>query len=293
MKKNDEAGQAVSLMAEGSERADLGMVLKNQIANQAIGLDAKALHTTLILDHPRYKPIIQTVPEYYSVGHDTPESLYTSDLQNTERKKISLMFGGIGDARNLHCTLLAICGDELSSGGKIKRLSKGSGTGKLYHFTLVDIKPAVIARDLVIFLLLNEIANYGRDMESVVKYKLLPCLYYTYLAPLMRRGIFDVLQKRIKTMVEMLEGSRELPGFLEVPIMYRPHIIRILKQWQAEASAEYPPARMRSCAVTGRRRDEIQLQMHGIRYGGGPYQVRFPEDARRKRNFTMLLVCCR
>ncbi|KXS97941.1 hypothetical protein AC578_3388 [Pseudocercospora eumusae] len=289
MKKIDEAGQAVSLMAEGSERSDLEMVLKNQIANRAIAPDAKALHTRLILEHPRYKPMIRTVPEYYSVGHDMPESLYTSDLQNTGRKKISLMFGGIGDARNLHCTLLSIVGDEVSSGGKIQRLSKVSGIGKLYHFTLVDIKPAAIARDLVIFLLLNEIADYEGDMESVIKHKLLPCLYYTYLAPVMPRGVFDVLQKRIKTMVEMLEGSRDLPNFLEVPMMYRPQIIRILKQWQSEASEEYPPARMRSCAVIGRRRAEMQLQVHGIQYGlqygGGPISSPVPRGCAKEKKF--------
>lgn len=58
MKKNDEAREAVNLMAESPERSNLEMVLKDQIANQATTPDAKALHTRLVLEYPRYKPMM-------------------------------------------------------------------------------------------------------------------------------------------------------------------------------------------------------------------------------------------
>lgn len=138
------------------------------------------------------------------------------------------MFGGIGDARNLHCTLLTIAGDN----------SQGKGKDRLFHFTLVDIKPAAIARDLLVFLLLEEVADFGSDMASIERHNLLPCLYYTYLAPVMPRGVYDVLQKRIRTLIDMLEGQRDLPSFLDVPELYRPRILRVLRQWKTEADKD-------------------------------------------------------
>lgn len=44
----------------------------------------------------------RNIPEYFVVGHDTPESLFDKHLLATEREKISLFFAGVGDARNLH-----------------------------------------------------------------------------------------------------------------------------------------------------------------------------------------------
>lgn len=82
------------------------------------------------------------IPEYYTVGHDAPEPLYTRDLLASGRDKISLLFGGIGDARNLFQTLIAI-GDDARTGKLPKEL--------FFHLTVVDIKPAVIARDLLFF----------------------------------------------------------------------------------------------------------------------------------------------
>jgi len=126
------------------------------------------------------------------VGHDSLESLYDLELAKTDRKEVSLMFGGIGDARDLHCTLLEIFQSESSPDLKNHRIIQKS-TGKLFHFTIVDIKLAAIARDLVVFLMLDEIANYHGDPEGLEKSKLLPCLYYTYLSPITPRGVYDVL----------------------------------------------------------------------------------------------------
>jgi hypothetical protein len=39
---------------------------------------------------------------------------------------------------------------------------KGNLTDQSFHLTLVDIKPAVIARDLVIFLLMDDLSKVVR-----------------------------------------------------------------------------------------------------------------------------------
>ena len=61
--------------------------------------------------------------------------------------QISLLFGGIGDARHLFATLIRIM--HLEDSSKMKK--------KYYHITIVDQHPATIARNFVLVLLLLEL----------------------------------------------------------------------------------------------------------------------------------------
>ncbi|KAK5129040.1 hypothetical protein LTR85_000373 [Meristemomyces frigidus] len=268
-----DARSAVDLLTQSQEKSDLERCLETYNANQAHVDNIKAAHTRIIVELPRYKPMIRSVPEYYVIGHDSPESMFDPDLAKSERKKNSLLFGGIGDARNLHCTLLQIFQDEYHPGTKKHKTAEKS-SGKLSHFTVVDIKAAAIARDFVIFLMLDELAGYEGDPEGMHKSLLVPCLYYTYLAPIMPRGVYDVLQKRIKLAVDMLEGRKDLPPFLDVPQLYRDGILKILKEWQGEALAEYPTERVRKAAALYRAIEKSQMmhQMGAFAFGpfGGP-----------------------
>lgn len=69
------------------------------------------------------------------------------DAKLAGQGRVALMFGGIGYARNLFATLTDIVEQEAA-------LSVPRDTS--YHFTLVDLKPACIARILVIFTLLEK-----------------------------------------------------------------------------------------------------------------------------------------
>ena len=86
----------------------------------------------------------------------------------------------------MHATFVLIFRDRMQ--GKLK--------GRSFHFTLVDIKPAVIARDLVVFLLLDDLSKIARTSTSK-RFLLLSCLYYTYLSPIMPGRLAAILQARI------------------------------------------------------------------------------------------------
>lgn len=70
------------------------------------------------------------------MGHDDADTLLPDTLLSTTSKEIAWLCCGIGDARNLLATIFYL---------GISRSRKAS------HFTLVDLKPAVFARDLLIF----------------------------------------------------------------------------------------------------------------------------------------------
>jgi hypothetical protein len=163
--------------------------------------------------------------EYYVVGHDTPEPLYDAKIAQSAHKEMALMFAGIGDARHLHYTLMQIQASY----------DKGRGTDKTFHFTLVDCKPAVIARDMVIMLLIHDLSEIlkTRGKESK-RTALVACLYFTYLEPILPGHLGRILTSRIQRAVDMLEGRQGLPSYLDVPVLYRPPVIAILNEWKNE-----------------------------------------------------------
>jgi hypothetical protein len=128
-------------------------------------------------------------PEYYVVGRDTPESLCDSALSASPRQRLSFLFGGIGDARNLFQTIIEVAAHE--------RDSKRKETYKDYHFTIVDIKSVTIARNLVILMLLDELSKLVHDTARAKSSKILLCIFYTHLSLIMPNSLLEVLQRKL------------------------------------------------------------------------------------------------
>lgn len=130
-------------------------------------------------------------PEYYIVGHDRPISALSGfftprehdvirnhsaesdaaqkafmrqqDLANSHRilmdkptqDMYSIFYGGIGDARHLFTTLVDMV-DTCTIDNNAK-----------FHFTMVDHKPVVIARDLVLFYLFESLATFDVSRHTI------------------------------------------------------------------------------------------------------------------------------
>lgn len=96
------------------------------------------------------------------------------------------------------------------------------------------------------------------DVKGLYSSREFYLFYYTFLSPIMPRFLYEMLQRHISTLIDGLEGRKELPRCIDVPDMYRQDIIRVLRQWQEEAPAEYPARRLREQAFRGRQRDILQ-----------------------------------
>lgn len=149
--------------------------------------------------------------------------MHKPDLKNTKEvnnKQEALLFGGIGDARHLLTTFMVIAMEA----------SMEPGTeGKMFHFIIVDIKAAAIARDLIVLEMLNDMTlpkASGRMLALVG-------LYYTYLASTMPPTIFEYLQRKIVSVIHALEGRRLFPKRLEVPQMYHADVLQALERWRS------------------------------------------------------------
>jgi hypothetical protein len=192
-------------------------------------------------------------PDYYVVGHDTPESLCDSALSASPRQRLSFLFGGIGDARNLFQTIIEVAAHE--------RDSKRKETYKDYHFTIVDIKSVTIARNLVILMLLDELSKLVHDTARAKSSKILLCIFYTHLSLIMPNSLLEVLQRKIGEARTAPEKGT-LPLFIDILDTCRAEIVGYLDDWQRKVQQEFPVTRLRCRIVRMRELSELESSIY-------------------------------
>ncbi|KAK4501165.1 hypothetical protein PRZ48_006971 [Zasmidium cellare] len=267
------ATESLDAVQAGDEKEKINQAVQNAIKSQASVQDWVQLRIRLVNELPRCKPQIRNVPEYFVVGHDVPESLYDDSLLKTGRDKISLLFAGIGDSRNLHATLFSFFLDNTQ--GKLP-------LDKTFHITICDHKPAVIARDILMHGMLSELAACGDDFEKQIDTFTIPLLYYMFLSPIMPDALHTLLQRNITHLIEVLEDPHFRMKTMYVPPMYNPAILKVLREWQHEAGAEYHTVRMRMEAIRQRAKDRASLQMTMMQYGELSTSIHNPPEGCEK-----------
>lgn len=160
--------------------------------------------------------------EYYSVGHDEPDTLFKTNMKGAIKRGRSAFFmGGIGDGRHLYTTLMTLSGYEVQQGEKASE--------KKYHFTINDLKPHAIARDLLVLMILEEIAQaFPKSCALGKSEELFSTVYYIFIAPCMPAYAYEILQGKITKLLDALQGNEALPAAFDVPMMYRASLIKVL-----------------------------------------------------------------
>lgn len=122
------------------------------------------------------------------------------------------------------------------------------------HFTILDHKPAVLARDLIIFALLDEVAQSGVAMNvlrhsSPEKYaqvkETLSVVSYLYLTQVMPAYAWERLQKTIKRLLDAFERHEQPITWVHVPPVVHQSVSRTLLSWQTEPTGPYATQRFR------------------------------------------------
>ncbi|KAF2145383.1 uncharacterized protein K452DRAFT_295032 [Aplosporella prunicola CBS 121167] len=183
---------------------------------------------------PRFKPSLDDVTEYFTVGTDIQQSLLeTTDISCP---LTSFLFAGIGDARHMHATLVDIANQERQSG-------KASQTR--YHFTIVDWKPAVIARNIIVFLLLEELTDKSITSCKEKKEEILATLFYVYIGVIMPPKAYEKLQRTISAAISFLNAPDGSLQWIQVPEKDKASIRGSFQRWQQEVAPVYTTKRMR------------------------------------------------
>ncbi|KUI63016.1 TPR repeat-containing protein associated with Hsp90 [Cytospora mali] len=175
---------------------------------------------TQVLDRlPRYKSHLLDCAEYYAVGHDDSSPIIDkAELQAIPASQgdLAFLFAGSGDARHIFSTLLNIFQAPLIA--KTNRFNR-------IHFTALDLKPAALARMVIIF-----------DMLS----------RYSVMKILKTKG-HDALIEHIDQLLEAFEADNEDPfPYLYLPPNSLHQVVRVLKQWREPLSSYYAVSRARA-----------------------------------------------
>ena len=139
---------------------------------------------------------------------------------------VSFLFGGVGDARNMFATLIWIGESE-----------KKRPTRRSFHITINDIKPAAIARDLIVMFLMDELLSL--DDKSETASAVFNTLDFVFSGPIMPKRAYTHLRMTISKAITAIERSL-LPSWIVLRNGTGPEILPILKGWLDDAPKLFP-----------------------------------------------------
>jgi hypothetical protein len=146
-----------------------------------------------------------------------------------------------------------------------------------YHFTIVDLKPAAIARDLVMLMMLRDVDSSPNKEAADL---LLATIFYTFIAPCMPSFAYDILQSYITQLLGILQGQETIPSFLSLPKMHNQGVKKILRQWHNEVAATYSVANIRKLVQKGCNKERGQAD-------SAPYVAQAPPFCQKEEHFYM------
>ncbi len=191
--------------------------------------------SNLIRALPRYLSTLDDNPEYYPIGHDKACSQIDEQmLRKAVKKPISLFFGGIGDARNLYATLIETARLETVDSRPPKRK---------YHVTINDLKAPALARDLVMFYLLDDLAKMipsGGELET----EHCTVIFYLFTASILPPFAARRIQHTIKRVEKALGSDEDLLPWIHINHDSRDAILNSLRYWQKDLKSIYTVGKM-------------------------------------------------
>jgi len=161
------------------------------------------------------------VAEYYAIGHDNAESLI-DPAEVSSQDSVSLMFCGSGDARHLFATLLTLQAREM----KQKR-----PVCKDVHITILDLKPAALARTLVMFDMLCMYVSL--KTSKVPGHEDAPAIMaYIYAGHVVPAVVNEKLQVHIAGLITALDAGEPLfDDWFFMPAATRKDVAQCLRRW--------------------------------------------------------------
>lgn len=231
LKNYEAAEKALEQMRDHAEWAILSAACQKGSVSRS--LDEAHCRRRILHSLPRYLPTLSQGTEYYVVGHDDACSQIDESMFKQSNTTLAVFFGGIGDARNLFATMLGI-----------DRLEKGMSGEKTrtYHATINDIKTSVLARDLLMFHLLDDLAAAVGPSSGEIRTELLATIFFLYVGALMPKYIFDRIQDTIGRVIAMFRSGDGNLDWLHVYERDTPQLIASLNSWRGKLKSMYSAA---------------------------------------------------
>lgn len=213
------AVDALNRVSESGDKAVMEFVCR-RLANSSLPNEHKYRRDRL-QQLPRYLPSLDPVREYYVVGHDEACSQIDASMLDQSDRSISILFGGIGDARNMYATLLKV--DQLER--EFLRLPT-----RKYHLTINDIKPETLARDLLMFFLLNDLGRI-KELGENKRRDILTTIFFLYIASVVPQRVSGHIQVTIERVVAALQSGNGIPTWVHIYERDKVLLLKTLNSW--------------------------------------------------------------
>ena len=162
--------------------------------------------------------------EFCNFGMENAWPIFDDSLAEAAFESgIAILYSGMGDARTLYATLLAIRKFETQKGQNVKNI----------HVTMNDVQAPTIARFLIVFSLLQQLAE-ASDSTDGRRTTILVTLFYVYCGHIMPPCATDHLQRTISGLIRKLNGGKVVSSVISVPGCGKTKILASLLSWQGE-----------------------------------------------------------
>jgi hypothetical protein len=182
----------------------------------------------------------EAVTEYYPVGHDNPHPELDMSMISL-KQDLFWLFAGIGDARNFFATLIAL---------RMGVFNSDAHKNSRFHFTLLDLKPAAIAKILIMLHLLNQ----SEDTEAIA------CAGYLFASLIMPSFAYSKLQQTITDLVDKGRKGAPFLDWIYVSGSYTPGILRHLLAWGSHLYGKYETRDFREVCLSDSRRQKERVE---------------------------------
>lgn len=139
---------------------------------------------------------------------------------NPEGNRVSFLFGGVGDSRHTLRTIIEI--------------AKHEGARKqLYHFTVNDINNYAIIRDLIIWMLIQDLSETTKDSDEATL--IVNTLIFVYFGTMMPDRAFERLHQTIDEALAALKAGTQPLKWAHLYKKDFPMYLRVLTMWKGRA----------------------------------------------------------
>lgn len=191
---------------------------------------------------PRYRPSMRGRTGAHhgpTVGHDTATSALTAFAETKEERDgmnrdsriilsrlqpqqahLSFFYGGCGDPRHVFATMI-----DVHQQAPPATIEFG------ISMALVDKNPAVIARNVLLSFILDDLASKDLENRSIEVTEILTLLHYTYLGAIMPNWVHERLLGYIRVVSTKLCSGLGVPSWIAISLRSIDRIVPVFKYW--------------------------------------------------------------
>ncbi|OKL59652.1 hypothetical protein UA08_05130 [Talaromyces atroroseus] len=179
----------------------------------------------LLTELPRFRPSFGRQQALQNSSLDEVTNLVDFAVHSDIERNLSVFLGGVGDARHFYAQLAILGVTERMS------IQSASFSKRKYHFTLNDNNNAAVGRNLVLSVLLDDLACVA-DLPQVERTEIYTLVYYMFAGVIIPRYALARLFRTVDLVIGRLRNNEPVLPWLQIYDTDCSKVISALELWQ-------------------------------------------------------------